>query len=237
VTPLQAPWWRLRLISFRQYPCGRQSWVAVLTFRRGTPHSEKVGFVNLLKARKRAPCKTGTGAPLFRDVPKNLRTAWGTVEYRDMPDVIITGAQTLGIEITNFYVSEGGNPSSEQVQRNHRAAGVSLAQSLSTNSGGTNIEITFSFNKAHPIQNVAAVAARISALAHKAKHWNNGQIRRVHYEDIPELDFVYLYARKLQYHNEPDPLFPMISPIVQRASLAPHRGRFHGCGARTGNSF
>jgi len=136
----------------------------------------------------------------------------GTVEYRDRPDVIITGAQTLGIEITNFYVSEGGNPSSEQVQRNHREAVVSLAQSSYTNSGGKNNVITFSFNKEYPITNVAAVASKIEALAHQIERLDNGEIPRDHYEDIPELDFVCLNGRDLQYPDEPDPMFPNGQP-------------------------
>jgi len=160
----------------------------------------------------------------------------GNVEYRDRPDVIITGAQTLGIEITNFYVSEGGNPSSEQVQRNHREAVVSRAQSSYTRNGGTNVGITFSFDKDRPIRNVDAVAAKIEALAHKVNRWDNGQIQRDHYKDIPELDFVYLYARELQYSDEPDPMFPNGQPESSKgfSAFADYRNRRDAHAVREG---
>ncbi len=36
----------------------------------------------------------------------------GAVEYGDKPDVILRGARTVGIEITNFFLEEGSHPGS-----------------------------------------------------------------------------------------------------------------------------
>lgn len=44
----------------------------------------------------------------------------GEVEFTDKPDVVISGAHTVGIEMTNLYLSSGADPSSEQVQRARR---------------------------------------------------------------------------------------------------------------------
>jgi hypothetical protein len=136
----------------------------------------------------------------------------GTVGYGDRPDVIVTGPQKVGIEITNFYVSQGASSSSEQVQSKRRKAVVSEAQGLYLKGGGANIELTFSFNKTRPIKDVSALAEKIAALARHIDTWDNGDVRRDVFKDIPELDFVYLYARVLQYSDEPDPEFPNGQP-------------------------
>jgi hypothetical protein len=160
----------------------------------------------------------------------------GTVVYGDKPDVTITGVRTVGIEITNLYVEDGANPASEQVQAKHRHAAVSLAQDIYDKSGGSNIEMTLGFDEDRPIRDVPAVAAKIAALAEQVKCWDNGQIRKHHFEHIPELDFAYLYARQLQYDDEPDPKFPNGQPDPSEGftAFAEYRNRREARALRAG---
>ena len=45
----------------------------------------------------------------------------GLICYADKPDVRIEGPRKIGIEMTNFYVTAGTLPASEQVQSNRQA--------------------------------------------------------------------------------------------------------------------
>jgi hypothetical protein len=160
----------------------------------------------------------------------------GTVVYGDKPDVMITGAQKIGIEITNLYVEDGANPASEQVQAKHRRAVVSLAQEIYEKAGGSNIEMTLGFEEDHPIQNVSSVSAKIAALAAHVQSRENGQIWKDEFEHIPELHFAYLYARQLQYDDEPDPKFPngQPDPSAGFTAFAEYRNRREARALRAG---
>jgi hypothetical protein len=116
----------------------------------------------------------------------------GTVTYGDKPDVTIIGSRTTGIEITNFYVADGTSSDSEQVQRNLRKVVVERAQKLNKKAGGQNVEITFSFSKANPIRDITALAQKIAAFGQRIEGHDNGQVWKQEFDDIPELDFVYL---------------------------------------------
>jgi hypothetical protein len=180
------------------------------------------------KPRKHAPMtKQERERHYFEMFRKAYTLPAGTVEYRDRPDVVIDGPRSIGFEITNFYASEGENPGSEQVQRIRRKAVVSLAQTLYLKTGGANNVITFGFDKGHPLQDMPGVAAQIAAMAHRIEGLGNGQIRRDHFRDIPELDFVYLYARELQYSDELDPDFPSGQPDASEhfTAFAEYRNR------------
>jgi hypothetical protein len=136
----------------------------------------------------------------------------GKIIYADKPDVRIAGVQLIGIEITNFFVTSGTSPASEQAQSNLRKTAVAEGQKLFTNSGGQNVELTFSFDKTHPIQDARALAKKLADLGRRVEQGVNGQIRKDVYKDIPELEFAYLYSRELQYDDEPDPKFPDGAP-------------------------
>jgi hypothetical protein len=60
----------------------------------------------------------------------------GTVGYGDKPDVTITGPRVVGIEITNLYLMDGSNPSSEQVQAQRRSEAVARGQEIYEGAGG-----------------------------------------------------------------------------------------------------
>jgi hypothetical protein len=136
----------------------------------------------------------------------------GTITHGDKPDVILAGAQNIGIEITNFYLAKGKSPNSEQVQRRRRAAAVAKGHHLYRKDGGENIELAFGFDPWHPIQDADKLAAQIADLARRVEGRDNGKISKDVFEEIPQLGFAYLLARELQYSAEPDPQFPNGQP-------------------------
>ena len=151
----------------------------------------------------------------------------GDIIYADKPDVLLNGTPTLGIEITNFYVTEGASPASEQVQCKLRKAAVIEGHRLYQESGGENIDLTFSFDKKNPIKNVKALAKKLVALARRVEGGANGAIRKDVFKDIPEVDFAYLYAQELQFSDEPNPKFPNGQPDPSKgfAAYAEYRNR------------
>jgi len=147
----------------------------------------------------------------------------GEVEYDDKPDVRIKGLKgelILGIEITNFYTTEGTSSASEQVQSGLRKTAVAEGHRLYSEDGGKNIELTFNFDKRFPIRDVKRLATQLAALARRIENNDNGAVMRNVFQDIRELDFVYLYARELQYTDEPDPAFPNGCPDLSEDSAA-----------------
>jgi hypothetical protein len=70
----------------------------------------------------------------------------GIVEYHENPDVlVIDPGRTVGIEITEFHLIDGGLPQSEPQQALRRSGVVEEAQRLYLAEGGKTIELTFSF--------------------------------------------------------------------------------------------
>ena len=121
----------------------------------------------------------------------------GTIEYRDKPDVILHGAKTIGIEITNFFLEDGGCTDSEQRQRGVRATVVTKAQSIYLENGGRRIKLFLSFDKGSPIGDQRQLAGRIAKLAKQIDGQQTGRIGKdVFVDDIPELSFVYLIAEE-----------------------------------------
>ena len=71
----------------------------------------------------------------------------GIVKYDENPDVlVIDPAQTVGIEITEFHLIDGGRPESEPQQTLRRAGVVEEARQLYLADGGKNFEFTFGFH-------------------------------------------------------------------------------------------
>jgi hypothetical protein len=162
----------------------------------------------------------------------------GTVGYGDKPDVIITGQRVIGIEITNLYLMDGSDPSSEQVQERRRRETVSRGQEIYEDSGGRNFQLSFSFNKRHPIQDVEAVAMKLSDLARRVEAQENGRIKMSAFADIPELEFGYLYARELVYPDDyADPDFSDGQPDPSEGfrAFATYRNRREAHALRVGS--
>jgi hypothetical protein len=115
----------------------------------------------------------------------------GEVEHGDKPDVVIHGERVLGIEIANLYLTDGGDPRSEQVQRKRRETVVRKAQTQHSRAGGKRIELTVSFDPARPITDVKSVASSLAAVAESIQNLAAGALPRRHFAQIPQLNFVY----------------------------------------------
>jgi hypothetical protein len=61
--------------------------------------------------------------------------------------------------------------------------------------GGRPLELSIGFNKSRPILDKVKVAHEIAAFANRARDRETGQVPKREYEDIPELQFVYLFAK------------------------------------------
>jgi hypothetical protein len=115
----------------------------------------------------------------------------GEVEHGDKPDVVIHGERQLGIQIANLYLTDGADPTSEQVQRKRREAIVSEAQKRHFLAGGKKIELTVAFDPLHPIADINSVASALATVAQSIQHLQVGALPRHHFEHIAHLQFIY----------------------------------------------
>lgn len=120
----------------------------------------------------------------------------GDIEYIDKPDVIVRGALSLGIEITNLYIAPGSNPASEQVQRHGREQILKQAQAAYLKAGGKKIELSVDFNPGKPIQEIESIAKHLSALAFQIASAPTGPVSPELFKHIEPLRFVYLNANE-----------------------------------------
>ncbi len=119
-----------------------------------------------------------------------------SVVYGDKPDVILEGEKRIGIEITNFFLEGGHRPESEQVQRHARERVVASSHRLYLGDNGKKTELTFGFDKRHPIVDQEKLAREITELARRIDGSKTGQIGFEVFEGIPELSFVYFNAKE-----------------------------------------
>jgi hypothetical protein len=120
----------------------------------------------------------------------------GEIEYTDKPDVIIRGSKVVGIEITNFYLTSGADPASEQVQRNRRLQILARAQELHLSAKGKNIELSVNFEPTQPILAIEHVARALAELAKEIENNSPGVVNPTIFKHIPELRFVYNNSRE-----------------------------------------
>jgi hypothetical protein len=123
----------------------------------------------------------------------------GEITYGDKPDVIIAGDRTLGIEITNFYLEDGKNPASEQLQRRLRPDVLATAERVYKAECGGIVGVTLGFNIAVPIKTSrkekAALARRIAEAVSALSKTETGQVYRYEYQNVvPELGFLYIHT-------------------------------------------
>lgn len=133
----------------------------------------------------------------FEMFQKDYRLPEGIVEYGDKPDVVIRRESPIGIEITNFFLENGTSSASEQVQRKVRAQVVSKAQSIYQGNSDGGLELVLGFDRAVPIRDQNKLAKKIADLALNEGR-KSGEIRRDHFQRIPELSFVWLIAEKVE---------------------------------------
>ncbi len=123
----------------------------------------------------------------------------GVIEYGDKPDVILRGARTVGIEITNFFLEKGSHSGSEQVQRGVREAVVAKAQEIYRSRGAGKFELSFGFDRAVPIRDQKSLAEKIASMAVQVQLLETGALPADIFQHIPELSSAYLNAT--EYNN------------------------------------
>ncbi|WP_156965838.1 hypothetical protein [Paraburkholderia bannensis] len=128
---------------------------------------------------------------IFEMFASHITLPAGEIVYDDRPDVLIDGPRKIGVEITDLYLADGDDPTSEQVQRRCREAVLERAQRLYLSTGGRPIEFHFAFAIERPIQSVEPLAVAIAQLASRLQHEHSGQIPDYLFDHIPELDWVY----------------------------------------------
>jgi hypothetical protein len=117
----------------------------------------------------------------------------GKPTYSNNPDVIWEGKSKIGIEITNFYITDGKNLQSTQRQSSLREKAVLGAHKKYQAEGGKRIELTFSFDETNSIQDVNQTINKITELAKKIEQQKTGDIQKSEFSKIPELFSVYIY--------------------------------------------
>ena len=125
----------------------------------------------------------------------------GHIKYHDKPDVLIqveaTG-QTVGIEITNFYLQDGAAITSEQRQRPLREKVVRIAQQLYANTGGRKIELSVDFSPLHAISDCKKLAVALADFAKAISGKVQGYTNYSPSAEIPELRWIYHNGNEYQ---------------------------------------
>lgn len=158
----------------------------------------------------------------FEQFRSHYQVPIGAIEYTDKPDVIIRGPKTIGIEIANLYLTKGGDPTSEQVQRVRRRQTLDRAQSLHLSARGRPIELSVDFRLEQPIRDVESVAQALADLASRIANLPSGQVSPSLLVHIPELRFVYHNAneyadatwRPVQCYSAPELALERLYEIV-----------------------
>jgi hypothetical protein len=133
----------------------------------------------------------------------------GNIEFTDKPDVIIHGAEVIGIEIANFYLCDGNDPTSEQVQKKRRLNVLKKSQEIYELMSGLKHELTVSFDPRNPIIDPVSVANRLANLALAPESTPGSFFTGYGLSHFPELHSVFIsqsqYAdsewRTAQVHN------------------------------------
>jgi len=116
----------------------------------------------------------------------------GLLVYRDKPDVVIIGPRKIGIEITNFYIKDGSNASSEQRRRIIYDYIIRDAYIIYCKENGKRIEISFTFNDNIDIFYKKGLVLSIAKLGCVLASHNTGSVDKVIFKHIPELNHVYV---------------------------------------------
>jgi hypothetical protein len=134
----------------------------------------------------------------FERFQKAYRLPLGEISYADKPDVVVKGARTIGIEITNFYLEPGGEEGSEQRQRPRRYEVASKAHSLYLAAGGKGIELTIGYNPEKPITSLSrkTLPQKIAAFAASVDTQPSGAFYADSFPDMPEIESIWLNSKE-----------------------------------------
>lgn len=111
-------------------------------------------------------------------------------DEREKPDFIVEGARKIGIELTDFYLVDGGNPSSESQQKLRRLGVVTEAQELFLANGGQPIRLTFGFGHISA-KRQKLLPTELALFAGRIKNKVNKSINVSFYNAPTEINFAY----------------------------------------------
>ena len=120
----------------------------------------------------------------------------GKIVYQDRPDIVLQGKERSGSKSpTSSSLERGELPESEQVQNKARERVVSKAHQTYLENGGNNIELSFGFDKRHPIRIQRELAKKIADLARRIAGLGTGVICKEMFERDAR-GFLYLFECK-----------------------------------------
>lgn len=192
-----------------------------------------VGLTQVLDAFMNRPSNSQIERHYFAQFMSEYPLPAGDLVYTDKPDVIIRGADTLGIEITNLYIIPGANPTSEQVQRCRREQALRQAQASYLALGGKKFELSVDFHPGKSILETLPIARAICGLASQLSNASTGLVSPALFEHIAPLRFVYLNSvehpdaewRSVQSYSVPDLSVERVREVVaeKTAKLAEYQ--------------
>jgi hypothetical protein len=106
--------------------------------------------------------------------------------------MLLLKGKKIGIEVTNLYINDGKRPESEQMQLKVRKHVINEAQRKYLDKSDKSFEISFSFNSQYPIRNKEKLIPKFIEFATRIEALESGEVARNLYQDIPELNFVYI---------------------------------------------
>jgi hypothetical protein len=170
---------------------------------------------------------TKTNSDIERHYFEQFRAAYSLppsrVEYSDKPDILIFGDRKLGIEITNFYLQDGGDLASEQRQRFMRRGVLQKAHQLYRAASGKGIELTVTFNPKVSVTPASCktLPRQLATFAAQNEQKPSGEYYRD--ELPPEISSIWIsskdwpnptWERCGQVHSVEEMAFPRLSEIV-----------------------
>ncbi|WP_226383451.1 hypothetical protein [Burkholderia mayonis] len=107
---------------------------------------------------------------LFQSFRNDYPELIGDAEPSECPDILVRNDRLIGVEMTELHIVAGEELASERRQKIPRERVVTRAQKLHDNAGGRPIELSITFDTAHPLKNSAEVEASAIAIAEVASH-------------------------------------------------------------------
>lgn len=160
----------------------------------------------------------------FQEFVNHFAVPDGRVIFDDMPDVIISGNETIGIEIANLYKQDVRDSLAEQVQIKHRDKVIKLAELLYLASNTKRIKLWVDFDPEYPITNIERSAKALAELASNKSKLVGTYNAYKPTENAPELRFIScdgddsadMKWRPAQVYDVPSILIDRVRALVQQ---------------------
>jgi len=132
----------------------------------------------------------------FKQFQRDYLLPEGQVIYTDKPDVIVKGERSLGVEITNLFLTSGADKSSEQIQRRWRKQVLQRAQTLFLRAGGKRFELSVDFDPLKPVSDIEQTARALSSFAGQLTNSESGMVSPSLFNHIEPIRSIYLNANQ-----------------------------------------